>query len=315
MKKLALILLVTAVAGTGVYFFLEQGSGDNGDLYIIEASRGDIEVSVTAYGVVRPRNRLEIKPPFAGRIEDILVSEGDTVEAGEVMAWMSSQDRAALLDIARSRGEDEVARWSDVYRRAPIVAHLSGFVIRRGAEPGQSVSSGEAVIVMADELILRAQVDETDIGKIRTGYPASIRLDAYPGRPFRGEIEHIAYESETVSNVVVYNVDIRPLDEFELMRSGMSAEVEITLNRSDDTVYLPLSAIRGGREPFVIVNKGNSLTERRPVETGITDGINVEITSGLTEGEKVVYDASGYISDRRAERARSRGGLPGMGGN
>jgi macrolide-specific efflux system membrane fusion protein len=51
-----------------------------------------------------PQNRLEIKPPIAGRAEEVLVNEGELVKAGQIIAWMSSTDRAALLDAARAQG-------------------------------------------------------------------------------------------------------------------------------------------------------------------------------------------------------------------
>jgi len=70
----------------------------------VRVTRGNILASIPATGTVMPRNRLEIKPPVAGRVEQILVNEGHNVRKGEILAWMSSNDRAALLDAARAKG-------------------------------------------------------------------------------------------------------------------------------------------------------------------------------------------------------------------
>lgn len=308
MKKLVFIIILAALAGG--FFILRKSEEPYGE-YVIGVRRGNIEIGITAYGEVRPRNRLEIRPPFSGRIEEVLVREGDMVNRGDILAWMSSLDRAALIDIARSRGEDEVRRWEDVYKKAPVIAHLDGFIIRRAVEAGQSVGSQEAILVMADELIIQAQIDETDIGKIKKDFPASIRLDAYPDVRIPGVIEHISYESQVVNNVVVYKVDILPLEDFEYIRSGMSSEILITLDKSEDTLLLPVTAVRGRRsDNYVLVPAGNSEPERRRVVTGLSDGVNIEITEGLTEGERVIYTAGSLPAGREFRR----GGLPGLGG-
>ena len=68
---------------------------------------------------------MEIKPPIAGRIEKLLVDEGDDVTSGQILGWMSSTDRAAILDAARAQGPEESKRWEDAYKPTPIVAPLS----------------------------------------------------------------------------------------------------------------------------------------------------------------------------------------------
>src|SRR3989304_9636454 len=79
--------------------------------------RGNIEVFITTPGTVQPQNRLEMKPPISGRIEDILVREGDHVKKGNIVAWMSSTERAALLDAARSRGGETLRQWEEGYKQ------------------------------------------------------------------------------------------------------------------------------------------------------------------------------------------------------
>src|SRR5687768_2876573 len=72
------------------------------------AVEGPIEQTVEATGSVAPLNRVEIKPPIGGRVEQLLVEEGDAVKAGQIVAWISSNDRAAILDAARARGPEEL---------------------------------------------------------------------------------------------------------------------------------------------------------------------------------------------------------------
>jgi membrane fusion protein, macrolide-specific efflux system len=90
----------------------------------VKVARGDLSVTVTATGTVKPYNRVEIKAPIAGRIEEVLVQEGEVVKTGQVLARMSSVERAALLDAARAQGDAAVKRWEEAYKVAPLLAPL-----------------------------------------------------------------------------------------------------------------------------------------------------------------------------------------------
>ncbi|MBA3066200.1 efflux RND transporter periplasmic adaptor subunit [bacterium] len=304
------IIAVVAVLGLLMFFVLRRG-GAKVTPQEYKVVRGGISKSVSANGTVRPRNRLEIKPPFSGRIDRILVSEGDTVKKGDVLSWMSSQDRAALLDAARAKGADAVAKWNDVYKPTPVIAPISGFIIKRSFEPGQTVSASDALLVMADSLIIEAQVDETDIGKLKIGQIAEILLDAYPSDMVRGNIEHIAYESEVINNVTVYRVKIAPAGGLALLRSGMSANIDIKLEEKNDILILSAAAVKKyGTKEFVSIKNDAGEIKRRNITTGISDGVNVEIVSGLEEGELVTMESR--PSSQRSRRTTA--GIPGIGG-
>jgi len=274
--------------------------------------RGDIAITVNTNGVVKPRNRLEIKPPVSGRIEEILVAEGNRVKKGQIIAWMSSTERAALLDTARARGEEELRGWSEVYKPAPIIAPLTGFIIKRVLEPGQTISMNDAILVMADDLIVQAQVDETDMGKLQKGQKVEISLDAYPGKPVPGAIEHIAYESEIINNVTIYQVDIKPLEKLEYLRSGMSATIEVEIAKKENALLLPAYAVIDGRkEKKVLVKSVSGKPDSVAVKTGMDNGENVEILSGIEDKDTVLIRFSKETDPRFAGRF----GLPGMGGS
>ena len=171
---------------------------------------GTITTLISTTGTVQPQNRLELKPPINGRIEKIFVQEGDRVTIGQTLAVMSSTERAALLDAARTQSKETLAYWEEVYKPTPLIAPINGEVIVRGVEPGQTVTSSDAALVLSDRLIVQAQVDETDIGKVKLGQTAVISLDAYPETKVKATVDHIAYDSTIVNNVTIYKVDILP---------------------------------------------------------------------------------------------------------
>lgn len=287
------ILIIVIVLIVGAFFLLRREEKET--VYTeIRPERGSISLTVSASGVVKPRNRLEIKPPISGRVEKVLVTEGEEISKGEILAWMSSLDRAALLDAARAQGKEESEKWEDVYKPTPIVAPLKGFIIKRNVEPGQTITSQDPILVMADNLIVQAQVDETDMGKLKSGQKAKIVLDAYPEKNIEGKIEHIAYESQIVNNVTIYQVDISPDETLGIFRSGMSANVDVTISEKKDVLILPTIAIRERKgKKFVLLKTKSGEPEDREVQTGIDDGKNVEIVSGVEEFDLVLSSEKG----------------------
>jgi macrolide-specific efflux system membrane fusion protein len=220
----------------------------------------------------------------------MLVSEGDLVTRGQILAWLSSTDRAALLDAATARGEEEVAHWQDVYKPTPLIAPIDGQVIVRGVEPGQTVNAAMPVIVISDRLIVRGFVDETDIGQVCTGQTAEVTLDAYPAVRANGLVDHISYEARVINNVVVYEVEIVPDEVPDVFRSGMSAAIAIVDERRTDVRCLPLDAVEYDEEG-AFVHVADATTEEglvRRVTVGLTDDENVEIVDGVEVGDALV---------------------------
>jgi macrolide-specific efflux system membrane fusion protein len=266
-------------------------------LEIVKVTRGNIESSIPATGTVMPRNRLELKPPVAGRIESVLVVEGQAVAKGEILAWMSSMERAALIDAARSKGAEEVKRWEEMYNPTPVMAPINGFIIQKSVEPGQTFTSNDVVLVMADHLIVKAQIDETDIGRIKLGQGVQIILDAYPKDAIKGKVEHIAYESKVISNVTVYEVDVVPDYIPAFFRAGMSATVNFSQSQKDSVLLVPVKAAKKrGKLTYVFKVNGEG-KDAKPVqvEAGLEDSSNIEIISGLNEGDSVAIPTTNML--------------------
>ena len=267
----------------------------------VPVRRGDIEVTVQATGVVQPQNRLEIKPPIAGRVEEVLVKEGQPVKKGQMLAWMSSTERAALLDVARAKGAESLAHWEEIYKPAPLIAPLDGVIIRRNVEPGQTVTAQDAVFVLSDRLIVLAQVDETDIGRIGLKQRAQVTLDAYPEQEIAAVVDQIAYEAKTVNNVTIYEVDVLPAEAPEVMRSGMTANVTFVAEEKQGVLLVPAEAVRReqGQATVMVSRPNGAPPETRPVKTGSTDGKVIEVTAGLKEGDSVLVQSKRALPQKK----------------
>lgn len=302
MKKIFIVSGIVIAAGL-LAFFIFRPSKPSIDKEA-QLEKRDLHVEFRETGEVSPRNRLEIKPPFAGRIEEILVQEGDPVKKGQVILWMSSSERAAMTDAARAISNEEFLRWQDIYKPTPIVAPMDGFIILRSNEPGQTITTADAILVMADDLIVEANVDETDLRYIKIGDKLRMYLDAYPYENFTGTVEHIAYESTVVSNVTVYTIKIRPDKKPAVFRAGMTATITVTAESKKDALSIPSSLIveRAGKKSVTVktMRGGKPVLETRSVTTGVTDGRYTEILSGVSEGETVVT-----LTAKQTEKAKS----------
>ncbi len=298
--------VAVAIVATAVILIAHRSSNGTVTYKPIAVERGDIDVTILSTGTVQPENRLEIKPPIAGRVEQVLVNEGERVKKGQVLVLMSSSERAALLDAARARGQDELQRWEGFYRPTPILAPIDGTIILRSVEPGQSFTTQEAVLVMSDRLTVKAQVDETDIAEIKLKQPADVILDAYPESDIPSSVDKIAFDATTVNNVTTYIVDVLPENTPVFMRSGMTANVSFQVESKKDILMLPTNAVRNKDGHHYVLVPSTSMSgkpEDKEVGTGVSNGKLVEIVSGLAQGDVVLVPQT-------KERANAGGSNP-----
>lgn len=254
--------------------------------------KGDLQVTILATGTVQPENRLEIKPPVAGRVDQVLVHEGQKVQKGQILAWMSSSERAAMIDSARAQGPAEVKRWEEMYKPTPIIAPITGMIILKNVESGQTFTINDAVLVMSNRLSVQAQVDETDLAQIKNNQDVEVRLDAYPENKIQAKVERIAYEAKTISNVTTYLVVVSPKEIPEFMRSGMTANVTFFIEVKKGILLAPTEFIKyDNGKPFLKIKTSSeqNLADRE-IKLGATDGKHTEILSGANEDDLAVLE-------------------------
>lgn len=279
-----------------------------------QIKKGNLLITTVSTGTVQPKNRLEIKPPIAGRIDEVLIQEGEKVEKGQILAWMSSTERAALLDAARSQDKTEVKKWESLYRPTPILAPLEGTIILRNIEAGQTVTNSDAILVMSDKLIVKAQVDETDMALIKLKQNAYVTLDAYSSEVIPATVDHIAYESTTTNNVTTYAIDVLPNTSSEILRAGLTANITFAVEEKENVLLLPTEFISytSGKTTVLVKeveNKGAMI--EKDVRLGLSDGKQSEVLKGLQEGDTVLVEklsSSAKKSSRAFGQPNFRGG-------
>jgi HlyD family secretion protein len=182
-----------------------------------------------------------------------LVARGTLTQTDYEQAALELANAEAQVVSARVEVENAGIALDDTDIRAPI----AGTVIEKPVEKGQVISSptqdfagGTLLLTMADlaAVQIRALVDETDIGKIESGMPASVTVAAYPNQPFPGEVVKVEPQAVVELNVTMFAVLISIQNLHGLLKPGMNAEVDVSVARREDVLTVPVMALRTARD-------------------------------------------------------------------
>ena len=134
--------------------------------------------------------------------------------------------------------------------RTRITSPVDGIVIKRAIERGQTVASSlqaPELFVIAKNLSdmqVDAAIDESDVGRLKTGQKASFTVDAFPGQTFQGEVRQVRKAAQNVANVVTYVAVVRFSNEGDRLLPGMTANVRVVTDQRDNVLKVPNAALR-----------------------------------------------------------------------
>jgi len=207
-----------------------------------------------------------------------------------------------------------------------LVSPMEGTVIKKNVEVGQTVTSGMSsfnegtvIYTVADlrSMLIKAAINEVDIGKIAVGMPVTVTVDAFPYRRYDGVVSYIAPAARLNDKVKVFDVEVSPRDQVPDFRAGMTANIEVHGDRVEDTLSVPLEAVARRetgtvvyvlRRGFAAPGSGETrprrlasgrydispcwprFFEERPVEIGLVGLERAQILKGLQAGEEVALE-------------------------
>jgi HlyD family secretion protein len=180
-----------------------------------------------------------------------------------------------------------------------IKARISGMVLDVAVEVGNQVIEANnfnegttiATIAKTDDMIFQGKVDESEVGKIKEGLPLEITVGAIEDETFNAMLDYISPKGTEENGAVQFDIE-GSLKETKgiFIRAGLSANASIILERSTDVLAISESLVqfeKETKEPFVEVEVGDQQFEKKKVELGLSDGINVEVISGVKESDKI----------------------------
>ena len=249
----------------------------------------------------------------------------DTMRATEI----KRDQAAANLNAAKMRYQIVEDRGIPISgnassQNARVTSPMTGVVIKKGVELGETVTSGVSsfnagtvLFTVADlkSLIIRVNLNEVDIAKVHVGQPVRITLDAYPQKVFTGKVTFVSPAADLVEKIKVFKVEVTPTELADSYRTGMSANVEILGEKRNKAVSIPLEALQrregetvayrlkkdlkpqqvaaakaglSGRTKFIwLSDHWKDYFEAVPVKAGVATLERVEILAGLAPGQEV----------------------------
>lgn len=178
-----------------------------------------------------------------------------------------------------------------------IRSTIDGMVLDVPVEEGNSViksnafNDGTTVAIVADmaEMVFEGKVDETEVGKIKEGMHLLMTIGAVESEMFDAYLEYISPKGIEEGGAIQFEIKAAvKLKEKQFIRAGYSANADIVLDRRDSVLAINEKVLQfSGDSVFVEVETGPQVFEKRLVETGLSDGLNVELLKGINEKEKV----------------------------
>ncbi|MBA4373083.1 MAG: efflux RND transporter periplasmic adaptor subunit [Thermodesulfovibrio sp.] len=224
---------------------------------------------------------------------------------------------SARAQIAQASAAMKISETNLRYTR--IISPVDGTVISRNVDVGQTVAASfqtPTLFTIAQDLTkmqIDANVDESDIGRIKVGQAVDFSVDAYPDITFKGMVSQVRSAPITVQNVVTYDVVVK-VDNPELkLKPGMTANVTLIIAVKKDVIKVPNAALRfrpvekerpaGGKKGQTVYIIENTKPKKISVTVGTSDGNLTEIVTGeLREGQEVILEALG-AKDNKANSA------------
>jgi HlyD family secretion protein len=213
------------------------------------------------------------------------------------LAYNTSQEEVAAAENNLELIKEGIAKNLGGHTNTLIRSTIDGMVLDIPVEEGNFVietntfNAGTTIATVADmgEMIFKGQLEETEVGKARLGMDVILTIGAIENEKFDAKLEYISpkgvEEKGTVQFEIKANVKLNPK---RFLRAGYSANADIVLNKKDHVLALNEGLLQfEGDSPFVEVETGPQQFEKRFVKVGLSDGINIEIISGLSKTDKV----------------------------
>lgn len=309
------------------YFFLNRGAADLNKITTSKVSREDIKSQVLASGKVTSENSVTLHFAVSGKVVWVGPKEGDYVKRGQAIASLDrekyeialrqAQQDVIAADAALEKVYDDIAHssadtesfdekikrtaaeatknkaWDAMLlakrnlKDATITAPFAGFVNEIDIKVGQEIFATAEAVKISDSgnLEFAAEVDETDIPKVKVGQATQISLDAFEDERFNSGVSKINNMSiQTSTGATAYEVKFdMPKDKDFFL--GMSGEAQITVQEIPQVLAVPIEAVINDK--YVYVKKDANFVKQE-VGLGISSDTDIEVTSGLSEGDEVV---------------------------
>ncbi len=254
--------------------------GSQGDMTTVTVSVKAMEPetlqkTVLLNGDVASRTETSIYPDTSGKVSRILKSLGDTVRWGEVIAYV------------------DPSRPGSAYAASPVTATVAGTIIQQPYSVGDTIGTSNALAVIGSlqDLEIRVKVSEKYSSYLKVGLPAYVSLVSAPEEHFTARIASISPVVNPASRTQEVTLVLDQQD--SRIKPGMFAQVRLVIIEEKDAFVVPLEAIRSyNDDSAVFVVAADNTAYRKLVTTGVSNDNDIQIVSGLIQGDQVIVAGS-----------------------
>ena len=292
-KVVSAVVIVCLIGGGGYYFYnksakAKAAASNTNRYYTVTAQKSNIDVTVSATGTVEATQTKDVVANNSGTVQNLNVKVGDTVNTGDTIAKVQSDDidaavskanltvqqqqlqvnnaknanDQAMQQLSLQSAQNDLNNKIEQQNKMTLTAPIGGVVVAKNDNNGDSVQAGKALITIADlsSMKVDVQVDELDISKVKTGQTADIKFDAISGKTYTGTVDSISQMGTTTNNVTTYDV-IVTINNPDGSKIGMNANVSIKVTSKADALTVPVEAlIERNNKKYVMVKTSNSST-------------------------------------------------------
>lgn len=319
-------ILFVIFAVLAAYYFLSRGAANLKKIETDQVTRKNIRQEVIASGKVAADKESTIHSAVPGKVVWVGVKTGDFAVRGQTIATLDHERyeialRQAQQDVVAADAElvkvyddigkgDSVETFDERIKRTAaeakknkafdavklsernlkdtvITSPIAGTVVDLNINTGEEISLATeiATVSQTGNIMFVAEVDEVDIVKLQKDNRVQITLDAYENKSFDSKISTIEVKSITTSTgATAFEVEI-DLDEKKNLFIGMNGEANILISQLNGVLVVPIEAVIDNQ--YVYAKVGNTF-EKKQIETGISSDLDIEVKSGLEEGDMVV---------------------------
>jgi RND family efflux transporter MFP subunit len=297
---------------------------------------------IEAAGQLSSESEAQLSFKTGGLVRRVLVKEGDFVQKGQLLATLDLTEINAQVGQAQ-QGQEKAKRDLDRFNRlladsaAPLEAvqnlrtaygvareqariarfnrqfseihsPVAGRVVRKTINEGELASPGTPVLFVAATAAawtLKTGVADKDWARVQVGDPATVRLDAYPGRTFRGRVSRRAAGADPASGTWQIDVQVQPQPGAPLA-TGLFAQATLKPQQKASYQVIPAGAVveGNGDDAFVFAPAAAGRVRKLPVRVAFMDGERVYVRSGLEATPQVVAEGSGFLTEYSTIKVR-----------
>jgi multidrug efflux pump subunit AcrA (membrane-fusion protein) len=246
---------------------------------------GDVRNSVVVNGEVLAGTQVSANPTVAGKLTDLHVKIGDSVRAGQTIAFV------------------DPSRPGEVYSKSPVVAAISGTVLSTPVNIGDSVTTQTAIVTIGDlnSIVLETHVPERFSTDLRAGLTAEVSLEAITEERFLAQVYEVSPVLDPVSRTT--RIRLRFPNQDNRIKVGMFATVYLVTRESNNVTIIPRSALINTLGTWICyVANNQSIAERRELTLGLESEDTVEIIEGIVPGEMIVVLGQNFLSNQEPVR-------------